>query len=105
MTIKCVRCGKEIEKADASNAKYIVNSTDKKTWGKDKVEKWFVKSSNPNKLFKSEAFRTFEEAEGKKKGRGNLESDDIVLEYVEIYRPKTAIVCSSCIEKKDIIIW
>lgn len=39
MKIPCIRCGKEIESPNAGNAKYIINPSDTRTYGFNKIEK------------------------------------------------------------------
>lgn len=123
MIIPCVRCGKGIDKPHAGNAKYITNSTDPRTFGIDKVEKFFCgniffpKGHNMNR---SAAFDTFDEVVEERRIRSewikqqgipeadkekHLAADEIIKGFVDVTRAKTAIVCESCVLPGDTIIW
>ena len=128
MKIKCVRCGKEIGSPDANNAKYIINLSDQRTWGKDMKEKIIKAPLSQGRILnildeKTTAQREYitdEHGEVTKIIEHPFTMDDF-LNSTEIYpdeygrrevtieeeveRPKTAIVCLNCVQEDDEIIW
>jgi len=124
MLIPCVRCGKLIESPNAANAKYIMNHSDKRTWGKDKVGRF--RSINPKTGDLNKPHKHFEDAITEMKKWRAIRTKKIALEksenikteleeqqkgeaveeiIVEEERPKTAIVCFDCLQSDDTIIW
>lgn len=126
--IKCIRCGKEIENANAKNAKYIMNANDERTWGIDIHEKIVKASLSPGRIQsilnekttmqreyisdeKGEVIKTIEHPFTMKDFLKSTEiySDaegrrEITIEE-EVQKPKTAIVCLDCLEEGDTVIW
>lgn len=105
--VKCVRCGKDLGHADASNAKYIMNANDRRTWGKVKVEK-VVKAPllemRIDEIMKQlkidlKAFLKFNKTFPDELGRRE------VVREVKVEVPKTAIICLNCVHSDDKIIW
>ncbi len=116
MKIKCVRCGKELDSPNASNAKYILKHNDSKTFGITRIEKTInaplTKSRVVEIMKDKKMIVTEEEYESKladfakkaevfsdSKGRREV----VIEEEVEV--PKTAIICLDCVQEDDTIIW
>ena len=128
MKIYCVRCGKEIESPNANNAKYIINKTDTRTWGKDIKERIIKvplsekriqdiineKSVVQREFITDEKGETIKFIEHPFTMSDFLKSSEIypdeygrreVTIEEEVERPKTAIVCLGCVQEDDETIW
>ena len=126
--IKCIRCGKEIENANAKNAKYIMNANDKRTFGFDKIEKIIKAPLSPGRIQSILNEKTTMQREYISNEKGEvikiiehpftmkdfLKSTEIypdaearrqITIEEEMERPKTAIVCLGCLEEEDTVIW
>ena len=107
MKIKCIRCGKEIEGPNANNAKYIMNASDSRTFGKDKIEKIIKAPLSEMRI--SEIIKELKITLTHFLGLSETFPDELgrreVVREVEIERPKTAIICIGCLQEDDEIIW
>ena len=126
--IKCIRCGKEIENANAKNANYIMNASDERTFGFDKTEKIIKAPLSPGRIQsilnekttmqreyisneKGEVIKIIEHPFTMKDFLKSAETypdaegrREITIEE-EVQKPKTAIVCLDCLEEGDTVIW
>ncbi len=111
MIIPCVRCGKEIDTPDASNADYIIAEDTK---GREIRESLVALKHNQATLGKEGRKKEIMDEEydavvvaSYEEAQRDLGEDlvKVVVKPVEVEIQKTGIVCPDCYRDTDFVIW